>query len=127
MDKISEFVKERTDDDLFSLTNEIDKEIKCRLISLLKENNCTSVIFSIDEGVYASVINIYGANKFKNVVSTDVDIISVGYENVHDGESVYSDCLYVVTNEGIKFDDEEISEWCLWDLYKSTKDKLLKK
>lgn len=124
-----EYLKKCTDAELFEIVNGINYEIKDRLIALFKSNGCTAVEIS-EEGIEASVNDMYGLHKWKendDILEKWVKITEIGYGIVLDEEHKPLDYLYVVTTDCEQYTNDEINDACLWDLYHTVKEALEKK
>lgn len=120
-----EYLKNCTDKELFEIVNGVEHEIEKRLINLLKSHGCTVVYISENEGIEASVNDIYGVHKWGENEPGEkwVKLDTVGYAVMKDNEGEPPiEFLYVVTKNGEQYSNDEINGYCLWDLYKSVKD-----
>ena len=128
MEKIApkEYLKSCTDQELFEIVNGVEKEITDRLIALLKNYSCTTVFIPKDEGVAVSVNDMYGAHKWPDSEQLEkwVDVTEVGYGVILDSEQQPLEYLYVLTENCEQYSNDEINDYCLWDLYKAVKDTL---
>ena len=125
-DKIVNFLKKCTDDEIFSIVSNLDTEISHRIVDLLKANGCTSVEFSLDD-IYFTVNNIYGTHKFDEGLDTKVvNVREVGFTNVYCNGEVFKEYIYLITNDGEYFCGDDLEPNEFWDLYHSIKEKFSK-
>ena len=122
-EKIAAFLKECNDIEILDVINSINEEIKDRIISLFKENGCTCVEFSENDDAYVRVNNIYGTHGFDE--DKFINVETFGVCSVYCGENNCPEVLYVITKGNEEFSGEEIDEDSLYDLYRTTKEKIL--
>ena len=121
--KVEDFLKDLTDNEIFDIDFHLGSEIKRRIVELLKKHGCTSVYLSEDSDVGISVNDSYGTHRWEeDELDRWVNVREAGYIDVFEGGKVYHDILYIITDKNEQYSDEELNNYSIWDLYKAIKE-----
>lgn len=125
MEKLNviDLLKNCSDNELYQIVTGVGGEIRCRIISTLKEQGCTSLYIPKENDCAIKVSDMFGTHKWEDgELDKWVTITEIGYTNIYEEGQVFNDVLYVVTADGIQYGGEEIVEDALWDVYHEIKE-----
>lgn len=121
MEKIYDYLRNCTDEDILFIENNIEEEIANRLIALLKKHNCTTVEISGDDSNFVTVMDMFGWYNFgEEVCSKYVNFKEIGYKRVFTEDDTPMEVIYVLDKNNVEYSGETIMT--LWDAYRAVKE-----